>query len=61
LGEMLEGNGMASLFQIGHACHLGGGLAGWMLGRWILRPRITKKRLRRDRERQEAIDAKRNV
>ncbi len=61
VGKIFAKQGMASLFQIGHACHLGGGLAGWILGRWILRPRINKKRLRRDRERQEVINAKRNV
>lgn len=40
--------------KLGHACHFGGGLAGWAFGRWLLRPRITLKRLRRDRERREA-------
>lgn len=49
LGRWLVGHGQAAWFQLGHACHFGGGLAGWMLGKWLLRPRITLKRLRRDR------------
>ncbi|NJM39233.1 MAG: rhomboid family intramembrane serine protease [Akkermansiaceae bacterium] len=61
LGKILVQHGMGSLFQIGHACHFGGGLVGWIMGRWILRPRITKKRLRRERERQEAREIKRDV
>ncbi len=59
LGETLAGHGLGSWFQIGHACHFGGGLAGWVFGRWLLRPRITLKRLRRDRERREAKDSRR--
>jgi hypothetical protein len=22
---------------MGHACHFGGGIAGWLYGRWLLR------------------------
>lgn len=54
LGRWLVGHGMASWFDFGHACHLGGGLAGWICGRWILRPRVTLERLRQDRVRREA-------
>ena len=54
LGERLVDHGVGAWFDIGHACHFGGGLAGWLLGRWMLRPRITLERLRRERERQEA-------
>ena len=57
LGKILVDHEMGSWFQIGHACHFGGGIAGWMLGRWLLRPRITLKRLRRDRERREASES----
>lgn len=53
LGRALVDHGMGSWFQVGHACHLGGGLAGWLYGRWILRPRVTLARLRRDRELRE--------
>ena len=55
-GKLVE-HGLGSWFRLGHACHFGGGVAGWMLGRWLLRPRITLKRLRRKRERREASEA----
>lgn len=54
IGKFLIEQGMDSLFQLGHACHLGGGLAGWLCGRWILRPRVTLDRLRRERAQREA-------
>jgi hypothetical protein len=44
---------------MGHACHFGGGMAGWLFGRWLLRPRISLERLRRDRERREAKESSR--
>jgi membrane associated rhomboid family serine protease len=53
-GVWLVQHGMENWFQLGHACHLGGGLVGWFLGRWVLRPRVSLQRLRRDRERREA-------
>jgi membrane associated rhomboid family serine protease len=59
IGTWMEGRGLSGLYDIGHACHFGGGLAGWIYGRWLLRPRITLKRLRADRERREAIEIKR--
>lgn len=59
LGKHLIGAGMGSWFLLGHACHFGGGLAGWLLARGILRPRITLNRLRRERERREAKSSKR--
>ncbi len=54
LGNALISHGMGSCFEMGHACHFGGGIAGWLYGRWLLRPRITLKRLRADRIRREA-------
>lgn len=54
VGIWLVQHGMESWFQLGHACHFGGGLVGWTLGRWLLRPRVNLQRLRRDRERREA-------
>ncbi len=54
VGKWMSGAGLGSWFQFGHACHFGGGMAGWAFGRWILRPRITLKSLRADRERREA-------
>lgn len=59
-GKIIEDHGMVSWFDMGHACHFGGGLVGWALGRWILRPRISLERLRRDRERREASEARRS-
>ena len=59
VGKMLADYGLAIWFKLGHACHFGGGLAGWALGLWILRPRITLERLRRDRERREASESQR--
>jgi len=58
-GRWLLDSGMRSWFQMGHACHFGGGLAGWLLGRWVLRPRTTLDRLRRDRLRREASGSNR--
>lgn len=52
-GRTLADHGMESWFKMGHACHLGGGLAGWAYGRWILRPRVTLARLQRERELRE--------
>lgn len=53
-GRWIAENGGASWFDIAHACHFGGGLAGWLYGRWLLRSRVTLKSLRRARERREA-------
>ncbi|MEO7098721.1 MAG: rhomboid family intramembrane serine protease [Luteolibacter sp.] len=57
LGKTLMDHGMGSWFDMGHACHFGGGIAGWLYGRWLLRPRITLKRLRADRKRREASES----
>lgn len=53
VGRAIESYGLGAWFQIGHACHFGGALAGWLYGRWILRPRITIESLRRERARRE--------
>lgn len=53
LGAWLATHGLADWFQIGHACHLGGGLAGWLYGRWLLRAPVTLHHLRRARTRRE--------
>lgn len=45
-------------YAVGHACHFGGGLAGYFMGRWLLRPRVSIASLRRDRERREARNIK---
>jgi membrane associated rhomboid family serine protease len=54
IGHTMERHGLESWFKMGHACHFGGALAGWIYGRWILRPRVTLESLRRDRVRREA-------
>ena len=54
MGDEMQRHGLASWFHMGHACHLGGGFAGWICGRWMLRSRVTLTSLRRDRARREA-------
>lgn len=54
IGSWMTGHGMGDWFLLGHACHLGGGLAGIVFARWVLRPRVSLERLRRDRARREA-------
>lgn len=54
IGAAMCARGMGDWFLLGHACHVGGGLAGVAFARWVLRPRVTLARLRRDRERREA-------
>lgn len=54
IGRVASASGLDSWWSIGHACHAGGGLAGWLYGRWILRPRLHLHHLRRDRARREA-------
>ncbi len=58
-GKSLQKHGLSAVFDMGHACHFGGGLAGWIHGRWLLRPRVTLQRLRRDRERRESSESRR--
>jgi len=53
-GRWLAAHGMESWFRVGHACHFGGGLAGWLYGCWLLRSRVTLEQLRRARARREA-------
>ncbi|MBB5352598.1 membrane associated rhomboid family serine protease [Haloferula luteola] len=43
----------SQVFQIAHFCHLGGALAGWAMGRWILRPRANLRKLKAARARRE--------
>ena len=40
---------------------IGGGLAGWWYGRWLLRPRVTLASLRRDRERREQQESEKSA
>ncbi len=54
IGEALVKQGLAGWFALGHACHFGGGMAGFVYGTWLLRPGVNAARLRRERERREA-------
>lgn len=54
IGRLLVRLGCASWFDLGHACHVGGGVAGWLSARWVLRPRVSLEALRRARARREA-------
>lgn len=49
LGSYVDGS-------VSHACHLGGGLLGWGMARWILRPRVTLATLQKERARRESAD-----
>ena len=57
-GKLLKDYGFGDILKMGHACHLGGALAGWFYGRWLLRPRVTLDRLRAERYQQEADQKK---
>lgn len=52
-GQWLANHGMRGWWRVGHACHLGGGLAGWLYGRWWLRTPVTLAHLQRARARRE--------
>ncbi|MEI6655941.1 MAG: rhomboid family intramembrane serine protease [Verrucomicrobiota bacterium] len=54
VGQSLVTHGLGGWFAIGHACQLGGGVAGWLYARWILRPGPTLQQLRQQRHRREA-------
>ena len=50
----LVNRGLGNWFAVGHACHVGGGVAGYLYARWILRPGPTLSHLREERNRREA-------
>ena len=52
-GGYLSEDLFPGIFRISHACHLGGSLAGYVAGKYLLRPRITIETLRRAREKRE--------
>ena len=54
LGQALVAHGLETWFSIGHACHVGGGVAGFLAAKWILRPGPSLSRLRQQRSRREA-------
>lgn len=53
IGSDLSETLSPDIFRISHACHLGGSLAGYIAGRFLLRPRVTIDSLRRAREKRE--------
>eukprot|EP00903_Cladosiphon_okamuranus_P003466 g3464.t1 len=53
-GAGISSRHLPDLFDVSHACHLGGSLTGFLYGRWLLRPRISLTRLKRAREKREA-------
>jgi len=53
-GQALVNRGLGNWFAVGHACHVGGGVAGYLYARWILRPGPTLSHLREERNRREA-------
>ena len=57
IGRLLDQASGGALFDISHACHLGGAVAGLVAARWTLRPRITLDSLQRDRARREEAGA----
>ncbi|QTN33339.1 rhomboid family intramembrane serine protease [Akkermansiaceae bacterium] len=58
-GRQLSEGHLAGLFQISHACHFGGSLAGYLCGKYLLRPRVSLASLKRAREKQEASERRR--
>ena len=54
LGALLARHGWESWFSVGHACHVGGGVAGWLVAKAVLRPPVTLEGLRAARRRREA-------
>lgn len=58
IGNWMANHGMDGWFEIAHGCHFGGGVAGWLFGRWMLRPRVTLEALNRDRQRREARNSR---
>ena len=53
IGGTLVDQGFASVFQLGHACHFGGGLMGLLIARRWRSPRLTREKLRLEREKRE--------
>lgn len=57
LGEEVVARGWGALFQVGHACHLGGAVAGyWAMRKYLRRP-ITLAQLQKERAAREETDA----
>ncbi|WP_367872365.1 rhomboid family intramembrane serine protease [Luteolibacter sp. Populi] len=46
----------SDIIHVAHACHLGGGIAGWLVGRRSLGPVLSREDLLEERARREAAD-----
>ncbi|MEM9079531.1 MAG: rhomboid family intramembrane serine protease [Verrucomicrobiota bacterium] len=57
IGTLISKSGGAALFQMGHAYHLGGGIAGWLAVRKYLRKPITLAQLQQQRAASEDDEA----
>lgn len=57
LGQSLTQSIAPDLFVIGHSCHLGGCIAGYLAGRYLLRPRVTLASLQKAREKNNSKPA----
>ncbi len=54
IGKALNSMGLGVVFDVSHACHIGGAVWGWVYGRWILRNRVTLQSLQRQRAKRES-------
>ncbi len=52
-GKAIEARWGDDIFRIGHACHFGGALAGWLFARWILRRPVLLEELQASRAKRE--------
>ena len=53
VGREIERLAGPAIFNVSHACHFGGAVAGCLVGRWTLRPRVTLAQLQKERARRE--------
>jgi membrane associated rhomboid family serine protease len=45
IGILLSQQGLGDWFTIGHACHFGGAISGYLYARWLLRVPLTREKL----------------
>ena len=53
VGRIAVGTGLGDLFQMAHACHFGGGLAGFLVMRRFLKKPVTLAQLQKERAKKE--------
>jgi membrane associated rhomboid family serine protease len=53
IGILLSRKGLGDWFAIGHACHFGGAISGYLYARWLLRVPITREKMLEQRARNE--------